>query len=1315
MTDSEVTEATQGTRRGRWWKIPLVVLASLVVLLLLAVAATQTGWFRNWVKGYVTGAANESLNGRLSIESLDGNLYSSLTLTGVALTQGQDTLIYVPRIDVNYDLWEALHHRIAIESVVVDRPLARLVQNDDSTWNLMQLVVEPAEQEAGPSEFEYTIDIAVARVQDGRIEIAAKDTLIPSVIDSLQMEFAGAYSSEEQQLDLRKLVLTTDAPGFSLIDLALKLTSDGDTMQVTDLKIRTGQNRFTGKAVVPLDDPAKVTAELECGSFNLEEYAHFLPEYELVAYPSISFVARLSADTVTADIVVAHEDQRVNATVQLADVLALAEDTTWNRVSYQLAAQFDKVVPGYWVEDESLNDALSGEIRLKGRGVDPEALEVACELQLKPGRIYGYNMQVVTLAGEYQGGAASATAKLRGDFGSGSVKANLSNLLDTPYYSLRAEMSNFDLAAITGDDSLASDLNFTTDLSGSGDEVANLRLKGSLSLRRSSLVGFEIDTAFAQLQFAGEFLTIDTAVVSMPIADFNLGGGLGMDKAGSVHFEADTRDLSDLATYLELDTLAFEGNIRGEVQGSFTDFAARLNLRMREVVYDAMRADSVYGNISLTVVDSSLATLTGDLAAAAPSFEDYNAKSLQVSGERVGEIMRFNASLIATDQSRLDVVSELAIDTLLQLSPVELTVHLPNQTWSGNARGLVVDAVNESYSIDSLRLGTTAENDTVEQQMTIDGTFSLLGNEDLRITARELSLAAIAELMQYSQPATGRLNLEANLKGTAAEPEFTANLDVRDGSVGEYSFKHLSGLADYAADSLNLSLDLIATETDTFAIDAHFPVNLSLLDSGEVFSYDRPFNLTARARRLPLASFKAFVPNIERATGFLSFELSASNTLRDPRATGSLTVSNASLKMPEYGIDYDKIGVDIKLESNLIKIKDISAHRGSGRVQITGELQYDSTIVAGEIRSTDFDLTAHDFYVTRHKNYEVQVNAGTDLSGPLNSATFGGKVTVLRSRIYLPAFTDEADAAELAGEPPMLVLATRPNSGDTPDTMRASVEAQPELAEERSEFYDNLRGRMEIDIPRNTWLRSPELKMEISGKVEVVKEGPEPELFGTISVVRGHYDVYGKRFVVDEGTFNFQGGVEMNPVINIRARHELRTAGREKKKLTIAATGTAEEPQLKFALDGTEISEGDAASYLAFGRSLDQLTYGERTELSGAGSSGGESSLASGLLASVVSSQITRALGNNLSVDVFDVKAQSDWKAATFVVGKYITNDLFVSYERAIGDVEDDDIAQQVVTLEYELTRIIYLQLIEGDAKASGFDIIFKWDNQKAF
>jgi len=60
------------------------------------------------------------------------------------------------------------------------------------------------------------------------------------------------------------------------------------------------------------------------------------------------------------------------------------------------------------------------------------------------------------------------------------------------------------------------------------------------------------------------------------------------------------------------------------------------------------------------------------------------------------------------------------------------------------------------------------------------------------------------------------------------------------------------------------------------------------------------------------------------------------------------------------------------------------------------------------------------------------------------------------------------------------------------------------------------------------------------------------------------------------------------------------------------------------------------------------------------------------------------------------------------LVGKYLTNELFISYQREFGDTNDRDVAPELVTIEYEITRNIYLQLIEGDSRARGADMIFK-------
>ena len=76
---------------------------------------------------------------------------------------------------------------------------------------------------------------------------------------------------------------------------------------------------------------------------------------------------------------------------------------------------------------------------------------------------------------------------------------------------------------------------------------------------------------------------------------------------------------------------------------------------------------------------------------------------------------------------------------------------------------------------------------------------------------------------------------------------------------------------------------------------------------------------------------------------------------------------------------------------------------------------------------------------------------------------------------------------------------------------------------------------------------------------------------------------------------------------------------------------------------------------------------------------------------------------------MIEIKGEDNWETATFVVGKYITTDLFMSYERGFGDATDNDIPPETITLEYELTRNLFLQMIRGDVTESGFDVIWKF------
>ena len=50
------------------------------------------------------------------------------------------------------------------------------------------------------------------------------------------------------------------------------------------------------------------------------------------------------------------------------------------------------------------------------------------------------------------------------------------------------------------------------------------------------------------------------------------------------------------------------------------------------------------------------------------------------------------------------------------------------------------------------------------------------------------------------------------------------------------------------------------------------------------------------------------------------------------------------------------------------------------------------------------------------------------------------------------------------------------------------------------------------------------MRVEISGDLDIIKNSPKPEIFGSIEIMRGHYDLYGRRFNVVEGVITFQGG-----------------------------------------------------------------------------------------------------------------------------------------------------------------------------------------------
>ena len=253
-----------------------------------------------------------------------------------------------------------------------------------------------------------------------------------------------------------------------------------------------------------------------------------------------------------------------------------------------------------------------------------------------------------------------------------------------------------------------------------------------------------------------------------------------------------------------------------------------------------------------------------------------------------------------------------------------------------------------------------------------------------------------------------------------------------------------------------------------------------------------------------------------------------------------------------------------------------------------------------------------------------------------------------------------------------------------------------------------MRGTIQITIPRNTWIQGPDMNMEISGSLNVVKTGLGFELFGTMKTLRGTYELYGKRFELQTGELSFLGGQQLNPQLNIEALYVFRDLEKQKRRLLLKLTGTLEKPEFSFSLDGSSIEEKDALSFLLFGRGFEALTMGQKSELADKQPGFLSQSTVTNVLAGQLANQLTTRLRTGLNLDVIEFSGEQDWRQATVLIGKYLTNDLFVSYERTISLGSSREMVPEQINLEYDIGRNWYLQATKGDEKSTGFDLIWK-------
>jgi len=1293
-------------------KIFLYSLICLTALLLLVLLWIQTPFFKNWLREFAVKKANESINGQVQIERISGNFISKISVEGLFIEDQQDTVLYLPRFDISFSPTRAIWGEIFINSLLIDEPYMKFRQLPDSSWNIFQLVKEdtlekPVDTTSAES-FAWSIILDKFNLHNAEINITALDTIIPQKIKDFNITFGAYYSQNYQNLDLSEFSFATIQPELLLEKLSFNLTRDEKGIFLKDFVLQTGKNQFNAQAEYFESEKLKSGGVLKSKALNFNEFQTFVQAIKTNAKPDLVIDADFQNDSLSVVLHLSERDQGITLRIGVGKLSKLFGQETHNKVKYSLSGQIKNLDLAHWMSNSTFDYMLNGNFDLNGSGITPEDAVIKFSADFPNCIIMREPVSDIKLFGIYKNGDLNSDLGISGEFGKLVLSSKIEGVTDKQKYDAYLDIRDLNTAALLKNDNLETDLNLVLSIKGKNFNPDSMTATTIINVSPSRLNDLEIDSLFSLIHLEGQSVLIDTLRLNSNVLNFDLGGNFIPEGNSDLQFKVEIGNLMGVRQFIGADTIQAAGYWRGQIKGRIDSLAVNTKFLLHDLLYDQNFVDSLTGDLEAFVENENVE------GKANIHISRAGTPSIVIDEIRLKSdfTQKFASIILDASHSKdfsVHLESTFFADSMRRITIPDVSFVIKSQEWHGGNENMQLLLDKDEYQIQNFRMTSKSSPENQEQIIDINGTVSLTGKEDLRVKISGIDVGALAQTFEIPIELEGIFSLNIELKGSAAKPVLRGYTSFDNAKINEYEFKTFRGKFGYDEELLGLNFTLIPTQTDSFLVDGNIPITLSLTDTGEVLNEKQPIEISIKSNRFPISALRASDIAFEALKGYINCDVNIGGTINEPEPAGYFEIAEALIEIPEYGVKYDSFNMKVSLAKNRISLDNLSAKRDEGAMSASGSIAFDSSLISGKLKNAQFSFIANKIYLVKHRDYDMQISGNVNFSGDLNAPRFGGNLQILRSSVYLPALMGDETSRTVADESglPRLVIEQEKMKARDDSLKTVSKKEVKPPNEQRLDLYRNLRGKLKVTIPKNTWIKSPDMRIELAGNIDLVKNGLDIEIFGPIRIVRGQYDLFGRRFTIVEGNLNFQGGKEINPELALELKYVFRTATRIKKQLNIFVTGKAQTPTLKFTLDDVEISEGDAISYIVFGRSIDELTSGQKSDVA---SSGGEGGLGTGanVAANLLSAQLTKAVGSKLNLDYIEVKSEDNWQSASFVVGKYLTTDLFMSYEKQFGETQDKDVTKELVTLEYEMTRFLFLQLLGGHAKYNGFDLIFK-------
>ncbi len=521
---------------------------------------------------------------------------------------------------------------------------------------------------------------------------------------------------------------------------------------------------------------------------------------------------------------------------------------------------------------------------------------------------------------------------------------------------------------------------------------------------------------------------------------------------------------------------------------------------------------------------------------------------------------------------------------------------------------------------------------------------------------------------------TGSASGEIHMRGSPERPEGELELRLTDIRVHRPTLQEIPPVAlvvnaRLRRGQIQAVLSLSGLSEKPMEADMRCPLEFSL--SPPAVTLPPKGDLRGRiTAAINLANILSFLPlENQILEGKVMVDITVSGGVDTPEVSGFASIEKAAYENIRSGTILKDIHIRTEAKEHTIIIKQARATDGrNGAISAQGWVD----VAPDRDFPLQLDIEIEKASLIQLDVLTVTTGGRLKLTGTIREPVLRGKVTIDPAEFSisdrLPSEITELDVIEL--------------NGPRRDTQSDAVS--------RTGRFERLGLDLTIDLPGRGFLRGRGLASEWKGTMRIRGNVPEPSITGTLSLVHGRFNFFGKSLALTSGFVTFDGTVPVSPKFDVTA---------EKKLSEIIAqvrfSGTPSEVSITLESEPPLPSE-EILSRLLFGRSVAGITPVQGLRLTAA-----LNTLAGGGSGLDVMNR-TRKL---LRLDQLDIvqSEKSNGKAAVSI-GKYLKDDVYVEMEQGMGR------GSGKISVEVEITPNVSVESEAGADAQGGIGINWKWD-----